>query len=419
MLLLLLLPFHAFLSVWLSSIFGHYTAIRLWKEVVLLGLAVAALCLLAIDHKIRTHTLTRRLGWLVIAYILLATVWGVVGYIGGDITAKALGYGLIVDTRFLIFFMVTWALTLRLGRLRNAWQWLVFLPAIIVILFGLLQTFVLPHDVLTHVGYGPATISPNETVNSNQNYYRTFSTLRGPNPLGAYLVIPLTAFFVMLLRGRRNWYQALLLAAGLVVLGFTFSRSAYIAVCISFVTVLLVTYGARRWRQLAAGTLAAAVAAGVLLALFWQNTHLQNIVFHTDDSSTISTSSNDNHASAVREGLEDVADGPVGDGPGTAGPASVYNGTKAPRIAENYYLQTGQELGWLGMTAFVVIVSGIAYLLWVRRDDPLALTLFASLLGISFIGLLSHVWTDDTIAYVWWGLAGVAIARLPAGRHDA
>jgi len=50
--------------------------------------------------------------------------------------------------------------------------------------------------------------------------------------------------------------------------------------------------------------------------------------------------------------------------------------------------------------------------LWLRRSDPLALGLFASLMGIGLIGLLSHVWTDDTLAYVWWGLAGIAMAPI-------
>ena len=26
--------------------------------------------------------------------------------------------------------------------------------------------------------------------------------------------------------------------------------------------------------------------------------------------------------------------------------------------------------------------------------------------------MLSHAWTDDTLAYVWWGLAGIAMAPL-------
>jgi hypothetical protein len=43
-------------------------------------------------------------------------------------------------------------------------------------------------------------------------------------------------------------------------------------------------------------------------------------------------------------------------------------------------------------------------------QSRLALVLFASLIGITVVNLLSHAWTDDTLAYVWWGFAGIALA---------
>jgi hypothetical protein len=33
--------------------------------------------------------------------------------------------------------------------------------------------------------------------------------------------------------------------------------------------------------------------------------------------------------------------------------------------------------------------------------------------------LFAHVWTDDTLAYVWWGFAGVAIARVKERKNEA
>ncbi|MBX4197063.1 hypothetical protein KW801_00720, partial [Candidatus Saccharibacteria bacterium] len=41
--ILILLPFHAFLTVWLSSGLDHYTLLRLWKEFLLLPIALGAL----------------------------------------------------------------------------------------------------------------------------------------------------------------------------------------------------------------------------------------------------------------------------------------------------------------------------------------------------------------------------------------
>ena len=70
------------------------------------------------------------------------------------------------------------------------------------------------------------------------------------------------------------------------------------------------------------------------------------------------------------------------------------------------------------MFFFILINLGVGYLLWLRRSDPMALCLFASLIGLSFINMLSHGWADDTIAYLWWGLAGIAMAPIPKAETE-
>ena len=49
MLVIFLMPFHAFLTIWASDIFGHYTALRLWKEVLLVIAGIGALFLIFTD----------------------------------------------------------------------------------------------------------------------------------------------------------------------------------------------------------------------------------------------------------------------------------------------------------------------------------------------------------------------------------
>lgn len=409
--ILLLMPFHAFLTVWGASLFGHYTALRLWKEALVVVCIVGSLYLLITDHKIRSHTLTRRLVWVILSYMLLTVVWGLLALNQHDVTAKALGYGLVVNLRFLAFFLVTWAIALRISRLRVHWQWVVLWPAVIVIAFGVLQILVLPNNFLSHFGYGPATIPAFETINNNSHYIRITSTLRGANPLGAYLLISISLLVILLIRGKRRLLYGGLLAAALLVELFTFSRSAWIGTLLAAATVLTVSIHSKRaWRVYIAGLAGLVIVTGAATAALHHNVSFQNYVLHTQGQSLVKTTSNQNHVSALRTNLRDLGHHPLGNGPGTAGPASVYNGSQLPRIAENYYVQIGQETGWLGLVLFLLIVSGVGYLLWLRRDHPLALCLFASLVGLSFIGLLGHVWTDDTLAYVWWGLAGIAMA---------
>lgn len=408
MLIFLVIPFHAFLTVWGADLFGHYTALRLWKEVLLVIASLGLLFLIAFDRKIRTNTLTRRLVWVMLAYTALNCFWAAVAVYNDDVTAKAAGYALIVNLRFLAFFLLCWALGLRMSRLRKHWQWLILWPASIVVVFGLLQVFVLPKDFLIHFGYGVQTIEPFETINNDPNYIRIASTLRGANPLGAYLLIPLSMLAVLITKKQQNKKQAALFVGGLIVLFFTFSRSAWIGAILAFATIALVQYPKiyKNAKFLIAGVSIAVIGLLAVIGL-QNNSRFQNLIFHTHDNSTVATSSNDVRSGALQNGVEDVVDDPLGDGPGSAGPASVYN--DEPRIAENYYLQIAQEVGVVGMILFLLINAGIGILLWLRRDDTLALSLFASLIGISFVNLLSHAWTDDTLAYVWWGMAGIAM----------
>ena len=412
MLIIFLIPFHAFLSVWVSSLIGHYTAVRLWKEVLLLLAGAGAVYLLITDTKIRHNTLTRRLVWLILAYIMLNVAWGIIGYQGGDLSAKALGYGLIVNTRFLIFFLIAWAVALRTERLRKNWQKLVVWPAAVVIVFGVLQFSVLPNDFLSHFGYGKHTIEAFETVNSNSAYIRISSTLRGANPLGAYLIIPITFLAMLIIRGKRTWQYITLLAGGLLALVFTFSRSAWIGTLLALSTLGVMNLEGRKIARSHIVLLVLLIALmGGLGFTMRSDSRFQNVVFHTEDKSTIKVSSNQGHWKATKDGVVDIANHPLGFGPGSAGPASVYNSSPA-RISENYFVQIGQELGWFGLALFLIINGAVGYLLWLKRADPLALGLFASLIGITVVNLLMHAWADDTLAYVWWGLAGIAMAPI-------
>ena len=323
-LIIALMPFHAFLTVWGAHLVGHYTALRLWKEALLLICMIGTLYLIIFDRHIRSHALTRRLIQLILLYVGIVLVWGAFAYAHHNVTAKALGYGLIVDLRFPIFFLVCWTVALRTSRLRDRWPKLLFWPAAIVVVFGLLQIFVLPHNFLSHFGYGPTTIAPYETINHNSHYIRIMSTLRGANPLGAYLLVPLSALGVLISAGRRQWKLVLLLLAGLIVLFFSFSRSAWLAVIASGITIILLQPKLRAWRtKIAIAIALIVIVLGGLTIGFRHNQSVQNIILHTQANSAIKATSDQGHTSALRDGLHDIIRQPLGRGPGTAGPAST------------------------------------------------------------------------------------------------
>jgi len=411
--ILVLVPFHAFLTVFGSSIVGHYTLLRLWDDVLLAVLFGVACWWLVRDRDLREWFFGSLLVRLILIYSVLTLVLGVVALVRDEVTLKAAGYGVLVNLRFLAWFLIVFLAAQCSSFLRRAWPRLLLIPALIVVVFATLQYTVLPHDFLSHFGYdAQTTIAPIETINHNAHYIRVQSFLRGANPLGAYLVLVLAALGTLFLRGNKRIIIAVSGVLALCALYASGSRSAWIGAVLSLATVVLLSLKTRRGHLIFAGVclLVALVGASAFVTLH-TNTRLQNELFHTQDNAA-SQSSNDAHLQGITSGLKDVVRQPLGDGPGTSGPASVYNAGHNSRINDNYYIQIAQETGWLGLVLFMSIVILVGIELYTRiTNSRLALVLFASLVGLLFVGLLSHAWTDDTLAFIWWGLAGIALAK--------
>ncbi|HET7827657.1 MAG TPA: O-antigen ligase family protein [Candidatus Saccharimonadales bacterium] len=415
-LIIALVPFHAFLTVWLASLVGHYTLLRLWKEFILVLIVLGCLYLLVRDRALAKKFLAFRLVRLIAAYLALLLICGLVALAAGNVTAKAMCYGLLVDSRFLIFFLAVWILVSQDGWLAASWQKLLLAPSILVATFAVLQYLVLPYDYLKHFGYSQSTIFPYETINHNLNRLRVMSTLRGANPLGAYLIVPLSALAVGVFKEKGQRRDKLMFAAGLLLaLIFSFSRSAWLGVGLSIFIIIWLLFRSFRVRKEMGWVLAGILIVMAALTFGLRNNlTFENAIFHTDRVSTAKESSNQGHETAFKLAIKDIEHHPLGSGVGTAGPQSVYNNHPA-KIAENYFLQIGQEAGIIGLVLFIAICAALGQMLYERRADPLALALFASLIGLSLVNLLSHAWSDDTLAYVWWGLAGIALAPILAG----
>jgi hypothetical protein len=422
---LVLVPFHAFLTVWGSALIGHYTALRLWDDAVLLILFCIAGVWLAKDLALRRWFTGSLLVRLILTYTALTFLLGFVSWLKGDVTPKALFYGLLVNLRLFAWFLCVLLAAQRSPWLRRTWSKLLLIPAVIVVAFAVLQYTVLPHDFLSHFGYSAATnIAPTETINHNPHYIRVQSTLRGANPLGAYLVLILSVLGALYARGKRKLVCAVSGASALLALYASGSRSAWIGAVIVLAVIAWSWLRSPRAKLIfLSGTVIAIALASVGYLVLQNNVGVQNAVLHTQTHSAVSKTSNEAHVSAFKQGVQDLWRQPLGDGPGTAGPASVYNHGHSARIAENYYVQIAQETGWLGLALFITIVVLIAMELYGQISrSRLAFALFASLLGLAFVNLLSHAWVDDTLAYLWWGLAGIALARplpkRPKGKRE-
>jgi hypothetical protein len=223
------------------------------------------------------------------------------------------------------------------------------------------------------------------------------------------MLLIITFLTVQLLQKKRQLGYQMLFIGSILVSAFTFSRSSWIGTFIACMIAIFISLKNNKLRLKFSIFLSVCLFMfGLAYVSLQHNYHFQNVFWHTQTNSPIKTTSDEGHLSAIKYGLEDVANNPMGQGAGSAGPASVYNENKV-KLAENYYIQLAQEGGIIAVLLFMTIVTGVGYILWTNHKDPLSLALFASLIGISIVNLFWHTWTDDTLAYVWWGMAGIAM----------
>src|SRR5581483_5347253 len=247
-----LVPFHAFLTVWVASLAGHYTLLRLWKEFLLLPLVLGSLYLLARNKALRRKFWSLTLTKLILAYFLLLIICAAVALARHTVTAKAMWYGVLVDSRFLVFFLAIIIVAASAKILRQNWLKLLMGPALLVAVVAILQYLVLPYDFLKHFGYNQNTIYPYETINHNINHIRVMSTLRGANPLGAYIIVPLSVVTVGLTQRQKVRGSGQILAGGLALaLIFSFSRSAWLGAALAITTAAWLCLKSDRLRHMA------------------------------------------------------------------------------------------------------------------------------------------------------------------------
>ncbi|HUD11395.1 MAG TPA: O-antigen ligase family protein [Candidatus Saccharimonadia bacterium] len=403
------MPFHAFLSVWLGHITHHQSLIQSWKEVVLLVLAAAAVVLLTRDAASRDRLRT----WPVVLIALFALV-SVIVTIFTHPSVTAVAYGAKTDFEFLVAF--TLSVVVASPKLVKNVTWAVLGSACLVIVFGILEFTVLPHNFLTHFGYGPATIKPYETLGKAVGNLRFPSTLGGPNQLGTYLILPF-ALAAMTAFRRKHWWWIALVVADPLLLIHTYSRGAWLGEAAAAIVIVIILTPSRL-RLKATGVLIAltAIAAIAIEWLLKKGSNLQYYIFHNAKLSENTHSSDTLHLLSLQTGLTDSLKVPFGHGLGTAGPAVFHTGSGL--IIENNYLQLSYETGILGAAVFVAIVLATAFELARRAAKiDLAAASLAALVGISITALFLPAWTDSSTALILWIAAGSAIGLDPDTRH--
>jgi len=405
--LLITMPFYAFISVFVSSLVGHYTLVRLYKEFILIILMIVAVYLVIVDQKLRRVFFSNNIVRLIIVFALIAIISGLTAKYFKLVSTKSLEFGLIVDLRFFLVFTISFLVGLKIKLSDNQLIKSVLWPASLVVLFAILEFFFLPHNFLSHFGYGPKTIEPFQTINSNSHFVRVLSFLRGSNQLGAYLIIPITLLAVLFYQSKHKTLIVLSIILAIIALIASFSRSAWLGALMSLALIFYFRLPTKRLKKFISIIVLFLIILfiGSLFA-FKNNTTYQNIIYHYSSHSKAPNSSDSNHLKALENGLTIILHNPLGSGTGTAGPASIYN-LKPPRISEDFYLQIGLEQGWLGLLVFLIIIILILRELWSgHHSNDLVLFLLCSTIGIYLVNLFLPEFADDTISYVLWIMLG-------------
>jgi O-Antigen ligase len=412
LLIMAIAPFYTFLSIWLASRLHHLDFLKIWNELALTALLAAIVGFLVTHPTLFRAALRSKTVLLSLAFIGLMLGIGTYDIISGRVTEKAVIYGWLVDLRTIGIFLVGLLVSV-ISKRALPWRRAVMIPALIVLAFGFLQVVALPKDFLNHFGYGPHTTPAYETVDNQPDIVRIQSTLRGPNPLGAYIIIILTIVTSWWLTEKNKRWRiglGLFAAMSFVVLYNTYSRSGEVGLILSLLTLLYLKERqlVGRHLKIAAGGATVLIIIGVV-GVARQSYLAQNLIFHSSNKSTSVLTSNAQRSSAIKTGALDVWHHPLGGGIGSAGPASRRNDKGPVKIAENNYIQLGQEGGVAAMVLFMAINIAVGYQLWRQNNNDLAGILLASLVGLSFVAMVSHSWNDDALAYIWWGLAGIAL----------
>lgn len=402
------MPFHIFLTQWLSTYTGGLNGWKLAKDIV--TAALVALGMALVVYKRRYTKLYIGLLGFALAFFLLHLVLMFATDQPRDTGLLATLY----NNRVIWYVLLGYQLALLVPKKNIAWTFAKALIAVstVVCLIGFAQ-YILPKDVMTHFGYSiDRGAKPAFFIDDKPDLPRVFSTIRDPNSLGAFLILPIVILVDALIRrwkSQRRQFLGGLLMLHVLVLFLTFSRSAWIGAVLAVASLLALRYGSILKGYTQTYWLPVAVALLVLMGgLFMLRDQyvVQNVIFHADESTTMD-SPNELRVELFEKSAEGIVDEPLGHGPGTAGLVSTK--LQKPFLTENYYTQLGYEIGVLGLLMFLGFLSMILLKIWSLRQNILPQVLLASFVGVAFINLLLHGWANEAVAISWFGLAGLSL----------
>jgi O-antigen ligase len=397
--LLVLMPFHAFFSIYLGSIGLNQALVQSWKEVLIIILAFCWLLLCLSKQKLYIKfDVTNSLFIAIIVISLIVTLFA-------RPSSSATLFGIKTNLVAIVVYLIAQIPIPNKEFIRKNIHWLVIAPGLVVAIFAILQSTIIPESFFRLLGYNASNINPQQIVDGSLVFHRAFSTLGGPNQLGNYLIVPLV-FSLIYATKKKNWWMISFTVLFTLAIVLSFSRSAWLGAIVAITAGLLLIFTIRQ-RLIFMGVLVTMMVIGLIIfpTIVKSYPRLENIVFHGRYFENRIEGSDQARLDAITNATQAVMSNPIGHGLGSAGPASFK--ASQPVIPENWYLQIAYEVGILGLLLYILAFAGLLGDFIRNRNLALPASLFALTCGILVSNLFLHTWADSTLVLIVFTLYGL------------
>lgn len=413
--MLFLLPFHAFGSVFLNygyglaDVFGSAAIISMWKEFILILLTL----LLGVKYFFKKQLPQLDLiDHLILGYIFFGIFHGI--FLKLD-TSQFI-WGARYDYLFLWAFLVVRHFRFTTEEMGTLFRSVIF-GGLTSLVLGYVIHYLIRPENLTMFGFRNdwSTWYPGQSLAfcqriENQELCRMSGTFAGPNQLGAYLTLLLPLIYMW----RKEIMQkitapsvvraipAVMFLVALYALFLTYSRGAYIGIFVAL--IILLTYEFKLLKHVKY-VLLGGLTFGMIAVLI--------LLLTTDLTNLIRPESTGEHLAAWIMGLQEMAAHPPGQGLGSAGPASYRTAT--PIIPESWYLQVGIELGFIGLGLFLAILIIMIKALFQKISEHHKkphIYVLSGFLGVLAIALFLHTLEDSAVSLTLFSLLGLVLAEI-------
>jgi O-antigen ligase len=288
--------------------------------------------------------------------------------------------------------------------------------------------------------------------------------MSGPNQLGLWLLMPIAIAIAKIQESKKQGIQTISkssICKKLPVWHLDFGCSLYLGVCILELIALILTFSRAAW-------IGAAVIVGITLWPVLRSLSRRTaicllssafcflvLVLVLFPAILLRAASSRGHIENPLKAIQMMIDHPFGLGLGKAGPASNRTSDacvlldagadvswasdrpnlcvfvdsvqvqpldrvcSCPFLPENWYLQIGVEMGWMGMLIFMILVVMVVVRLLdvasyeLREREATRILAARSFLfcfvGLSVAALFLHAWEDSAVAYTIWILIAILL----------